>query len=512
MSTRPALTFALCVLLDGVAIGQGALGAALIRAHVGTELVAIDEAGRTIETSTVAGLCRSIAVDGIKRTWATFDGGRIVIRDPSSGSVFTVNTGADVGPIAIDAAGNAFTANPTVGSSTPTIRRFDASAVQTASWSTFGWVQQIVIDSAGRVVTLETPTTGSSRVRAYDAVSGALLFERAGCALQSRIWPRPGGGFVVTQLDDATIAPWSGFTIAMLDTALQTIGGFSTSPEFLPTHVVEGLDGRIHAAHGVSTTGTALVRTYATSGAVLAEAGIQAGPRSLTLDGKGRLIVSSYGAHATGGSPVVLDKFDRNLVPFWSASLGTTTNLGTSRMLGDPTGLLYCLVTDPGGDLDGDARPNGAELAAGTDPLDPLSTPASITPSGSLTPGATYTLDLNAPEDAGMPYQWAWTFSGEATPLAMIGGGDWRSIELSPIDATGGLDLLYLYSTTLLGAGLFTGTSGTLSANGSATTTVTAPSIGGLSGTRVYGAFVTFDPGSPSGVRTISKRHTETIN
>lgn len=510
---RLPIILAFCLSASGHASRAQLLNHDVIWAHVGTNLTALDEAGRAVSAAAgVTGVARGIAIDGNRRVWATFDGNRVVVHDAINGGTQTITTNAPVGAIAVDAAGRVFTGNPTVASPPANLVRFDATGTQTGTWTTWGWVQQIVIDAAGRVVTLETPITGSSRLRAYDASSGAVLIERSGLSLQSRIWPRPGGGFVVTQLDDPTIASWSGDAVGLLDAAFNTTGGFSTIPEFLPTHVAEGLDGRLHVAHAVTTAGYPQVRSYDASGTLLAAAATAAGPRSLTIDGKGRLLVACSGAHAPGGSPITLEKFDSELIPFWAESLGTTTNLGASRLGGDPTGMLHCLVTNPQGDLDGDGRPNAQEIANGTDPLDPWSYPSTVTPGGSPTPGSTYTLTLTAPEDAGLPYRLAWSFSGSPTPLAMVGTGDWRSVELNPFAPGGGFDFLYLLSTTAAGAGLFSGTTGTLDTTGAATTSVAIPNIPALSGTRVFAAFVTLEPASPSGLKTLSRRFPVTIN
>jgi hypothetical protein len=61
-----------------------------------------------------------------------------------------------------------------------------------------------------------------------------------------------------------------------------------------------------------------------------------------------------------------------------------------------------------------------------------------------------------------------------------------------------------LLVASLNGAPGFASFQGTLDVNGEASGTWDLPAISGLSGTRIYLAYVTLDPSQPGGIRTIS--------
>lgn len=121
-----------------------------------------------------------------------------------------------------------------------------------------------------------------------------------------------------------------------------------------------------------------------------------------------------------------------------------------------------------------------------------------LTLSGSPKPGGKVTLDLFAPGDAGLPYQ-----LGSSLGLGPIVLGS-RQINLSPDD------LLVLTVGNFLPT-VFANYSGVLDPAGKGQGFILIPNNAVLVGVRIYSAFVTVDPKSPFGVRSISGSQTLAI-
>jgi len=122
----------------------------------------------------------------------------------------------------------------------------------------------------------------------------------------------------------------------------------------------------------------------------------------------------------------------------------------------------------------------------------------SLTLSGSPNPGGKVTLDLFAPGDAGLPYQ-----LGASLGLGPIVLGS-RQINLSPDP------LLVLTVGNYLPA-VFVNYSGVLDPAGKAQGFILIPNSAVLVGLRIHNAFVTLDPKSPFGLRSISGSETLAI-
>ncbi|MBN2491061.1 MAG: hypothetical protein JXQ29_09445 [Planctomycetes bacterium] len=115
----------------------------------------------------------------------------------------------------------------------------------------------------------------------------------------------------------------------------------------------------------------------------------------------------------------------------------------------------------------------------------------SLTITGSPRPGGKLTLDLLSGGDAGLPYQ-----LGSSFGLGPIVLGP-RQIDLSP-------DVLLALSVGNSLPSVFVNYSGVLDTSGTAKAGISLPAVPALVGISIYTAFVTLDPASPFGIRSIS--------
>jgi len=118
--------------------------------------------------------------------------------------------------------------------------------------------------------------------------------------------------------------------------------------------------------------------------------------------------------------------------------------------------------------------------------------------SGSSRIGSSQSLVLTAARDAGRPFLVGSSLGIGPIPV------DTRRIDLSPDD-------LLRVSSGGLWPSVFSGYHGVLDGKGQATASIHIPNNPVLIGTRIHTAFVTLDPASPSGVRSISNTETFTI-
>ena len=116
---------------------------------------------------------------------------------------------------------------------------------------------------------------------------------------------------------------------------------------------------------------------------------------------------------------------------------------------------------------------------------------ARLSGNGSNRIGTRVALHLSAPGDSGLPYQVA---SSLGTGPVTV---DTRSIWLDP-------DFVFLHSVHGRLPGIFVDYSGKLSPSGTATAALALPAEPALVGVGVYSAFLTLNPRSPSGVKSIS--------
>jgi hypothetical protein len=121
-----------------------------------------------------------------------------------------------------------------------------------------------------------------------------------------------------------------------------------------------------------------------------------------------------------------------------------------------------------------------------------------LTASGTPRPGGTITLNLQAIEVRGLPYQVGTSLGTGPIPI------DQRRLDLSPDD-------LLVVSVSDLWPWIFQGYRGVIDSKGQAQASIHIPNVPALAGTWIHTAFVTLDPRAPSGIRSISKTESFTI-
>jgi hypothetical protein len=118
--------------------------------------------------------------------------------------------------------------------------------------------------------------------------------------------------------------------------------------------------------------------------------------------------------------------------------------------------------------------------------------------SGNARPGNTITFTLNAPGDAGLPYQVGTSLGMGPIPI------DTRLLGLS-------LDSVLQTSVTGVLPTIFQDYAGVLDAQGQGTAKLNLPNLSALVGVRLYSAFLTLKVGAPSNVSSISDTFQFTI-
>jgi hypothetical protein len=136
------------------------------------------------------------------------------------------------------------------------------------------------------------------------------------------------------------------------------------------------------------------------------------------------------------------------------------------------------------GDFEGHARDTRVDI--GCDEA-----AAVVVGQGTPSPGGVVTLDLSSPADVGLPYQAGSSF-GQGPILI-----DHRRLGLSR-------DGLLHVSVGGYWPGVFSGYVGAIGGSGSARAQILVPRVQALIGARVHSAFLTLDPGAPSGVKSVS--------
>jgi len=137
-------------------------------------------------------------------------------------------------------------------------------------------------------------------------------------------------------------------------------------------------------------------------------------------------------------------------------------------------------------------RVGPSSTASGNDPfVAKIAYLASIAGSGTTRPGGHVVLALNAVESPGLPYQVGASLGAGPIPL------DRRELGLSA-------DALFAVSLSGLWPAVFASFRGVLDGTGQAQADIHIPTFQGLIGLRIHTAFVTVDPGAPSGLRSIS--------
>lgn len=123
---------------------------------------------------------------------------------------------------------------------------------------------------------------------------------------------------------------------------------------------------------------------------------------------------------------------------------------------------------------------------------------ATITLSGSTSPGGTVDLDLDAPSDAGKVYQLASSLGLGPIPIGS------RQIDLSA-------DALLVITVNNFLPTMFKNYTGVLDAQGKAKAQIVIPKESVLIGLRIHSAFVTLDAAAPMGISLISPTASFTV-
>jgi len=118
--------------------------------------------------------------------------------------------------------------------------------------------------------------------------------------------------------------------------------------------------------------------------------------------------------------------------------------------------------------------------------------------SGAVRPGSTVSWTLTDSEGHGRAYQLGTSLGTGPIPI------DTRQLDLSP-------DSLLLVTVNDYWPWIFSGYRGVMDAKGRAGAAVHIPNLPALAGLRLHSAFVTLDPGAPSGIRSISNTFTCSI-
>jgi len=136
-------------------------------------------------------------------------------------------------------------------------------------------------------------------------------------------------------------------------------------------------------------------------------------------------------------------------------------------------------------------HPIWSEVAGSPSRVEVYVASATITGSGTPSPGNTIKFALNAPADPNLPYQMGSALGNGPIPI------DTRQLGLSP-------DALLVMSAGGLLPSVFKNYAGKLDAKGDATASLDIPNYPVLKGVRIYTAFVTILGTAPSGMASIS--------
>ena len=204
---------------------------------------------------------------------------------------------------------------------------------------------------------------------------------------------------------------------------------------------------------------------------------------------------STYDPNSIEGNPGLVSL----VAPYDIHLMGTSIcfNAGTTKLIEGPW-ISYPPATTPPmpatvpQDFEGDNRP-ASSVDIGADEV-----AAVLSGAGSGQRGTPILFSLFAPSDAGLAYQMGSSFGNG--PI-LFGS---RQIELSP-------DSLLFVSVQGYLTMIFQNYAGFLDAQGSASARLNIPNIAALKGVRIYTAFLTLKPSTPSGVESISKAFLFTI-
>lgn len=261
----------------------------------------------------------------------------------------------------------------------------------------------------------------------------------------------------------------------------------------LPVGIAVSANGSAYVANADSS-GT--VNLYSSGGTLIQTTAIGATAFGVSLDGNGDVWVASSGANQI----YKLDRF--SLSPLGDFAVGSNF-----FSMGDATGYAQANVLhqSPSDDFDADTVSNTAELDAGTNPFDSMSTPSAPRPiaSGVPTEGATTRINFRFAADSTLGYA-----AGASLNLSGPSG----YIQVPNTARTIPLEDDAFYRFAMNNFWHFQGFGGFLDGNGDAYATINIPSASGqLVGTTFYVAFVTLDNNRPLPIITISNTTRVTI-
>lgn len=410
--------------------------------------------------------------------------------------------------LAVDTLGNVWS-----GSNTTVVAKTDVTGATTVSFPVGSFPHSVAIDMSGFVW---VANRSSNSVMKLDSLG----------AVQTTV-PLPAGTTPIGIVVDALNQVWvSGFhsntstvhTLTVLDSAGTVLNTFSytaATPGFGFSFPAADPNGNIWVANQAQL---ALLQVNQT-GAIVSTTPIASGlPRGCAVDGLGYLWLANQGFAGScmkiDPAGVVLASFPPPATTFTTVSIdgngdpwvfgvtasATTFGKGIKLWQVDATPLVEVLLPNggsawggdssafhlartlhPTADFDTDGFPNGIEVANGTNPFEPRSTPSAPQPiqSGIAFHGTTFDFSFRLRPDAGLLYVSAISLGNGPIPLP-----DSRLIPLS-------------FPFEILSFGL-------LDANGDARTFMSLPPNPLLAGLTFYIAWVTLDGAASLGIRTIS--------
>lgn len=320
-----------------------------------------------------------------------------------------------------------------------------------------------VASGSGRYFGLEP---NGNLVGPFEAAVGNV--EKLECDPQGRLWFLGQG----PQFGAYTLARFDAPGVLGVSTALTSVESFDVDgcgrPHILRRAGATGLEVQVRDPSTLGLLDTVPLATGAVAGVITL--GLAA---EIVMD-----TVNNYWVRQEGASD--LYRPDGSLIASgWDCSAQAGARFRQIDA-GDGTGLHLVSVIDRGGDADLDGFANGVELESGSDALDPLSTPTSLSLGAPLVVGGLVSVNGSWPQFGGMPY--AVGLSGGTSGLS-LGPGTCLRLALSADS---------VFDTWLLVAPLVSGAIGNLSATGAFTMSFALPPfpVGNLS---VFAAAVVGD-------------------
>lgn len=454
-------------------------------------------------------LCSAAALAQVpdNTVWATDFSGttRFVTKIDPRGEVITSLATAPFTPfgLAVDQFGNCW-----AGSNGNSVAQIDPTGTVINTFPVGSFPQSVAFDQAGF---LWVVNRGSNTVMKLDQAGAQVLTV-----------PLPAGTSPIGVVVDVLGQVWvSGFhaststvhTLTVLDqlgTVLNTFNFTAATPGFGFSFPAADITGNIWVANQAQS---ALLQVDQ-FGQVVTTTPITTGlPRGCAVDGTGHVWLANQGFAGNcmkidragtvvatflppstsfttvsidgNGDPWVFGFSSGKAIKLWQVDATPLVEVavpsGGSAWGGDTAAFHLARVLQPNADFDGDGYLNNIEITNGTNPFNARSTPAQpqLIQSGIPNLGATVHLGIRLRAEANRGYMIGISAGNGPTVLP-----DARLLPLSVP-----LELL---------------TIGLLDGGGDARLSLTIPGNPGLSNQTFYFAYVTLDPASPLGIRTIS--------